>query len=101
MYLDTQFPALGFPQFWASVAEYLEFQRYNRSFSDVGAFRTGEANLMAGDRALRVRSAIVDSHLLNTLRVQPAQGRLFTSDETGLRSGPSLPGGASSPLPWR
>jgi hypothetical protein len=46
-----------------SVPEYLEFQQFNRSFADVGAFRTGEANLMAGDRALRVRSAIVDAHL--------------------------------------
>jgi predicted permease len=99
MYLDTQFPALGFPRFWASVAEYLEFQHFNRSFSDVGAFRTGEANLTAGDRALRVRSAVVDAHLLKTLGVQPTQGRLFTSDETGLVSGPSLPGGVVLPPP--
>ena len=61
MYLDTELPALGFSQFPASVAEYLEFQQFNRSFADVGAFRIGEANLMAGDRALRVRSAIVDA----------------------------------------
>jgi putative ABC transport system permease protein len=84
MYLDTQFPALGFPRFWVSVAEYLEFQQFNRSFADVGAFRTGEANLVTGARALRVRSAMVDAHLLITLGVQPAQGRLFTSQETGL-----------------
>ena len=99
VYLDTQFPALGFPQFWVSVAEYLEFRQFNRSFGDVGAFRTGEANLTAGDRALRVRSAIVDAHLLDTLGVQPAQGRLFTSDETGFVSAPALPGGIAVPPP--
>jgi putative ABC transport system permease protein len=90
MYLTTQFPALGFRQFPASVAEYLEFQQFNRSLGDVGAFRTGEANLMAGDRALRIRSATVDAHLLNTLDVRPAQGRLFTSQETGLVSPPPV-----------
>jgi predicted permease len=90
MYLTTQLPALGFSQFPASVAEYLEFQQFNHSFADVGAFRTGEANLVAGDRALRIRSAIVDAHLLNTLEVQPAQGRLFTVDETGLVSPPRV-----------
>jgi putative ABC transport system permease protein len=67
MYLGTQLPALGFSQFPASVAEYLEFQQFNRSFADVGAFRTGEANLVAGDRALRIRSATIDAHLLKTL----------------------------------
>src|SRR5438128_4519489 len=90
MYLTTRFPALGFPQFWVSVPEYLEFQQFNRSFADVGAFRIGEANLMAGDRALRVRSAIVDTHLLNTLGVQPAHGRLFTVGETGVASPPPV-----------
>ena len=88
MYLTTQLPALGFSQFPASVAEYLEFQQFNHSFADVGAFRTGEANLVAGDRALRIRSATIDAHLLRTLEVQPDQGRLFTTDETGLVSPP-------------
>ena len=65
---------IGASQLPVSVAEYLEFQQFNRSFADVGAFRIGEANLMAGDRALRVRSAVVDAHLLNALGVQPRRG---------------------------
>ena len=32
MYLTTQFPALGFREFPASVAEYLELQQFNRSY---------------------------------------------------------------------
>jgi predicted permease len=82
MYLSTQWPRLGFPEFPASVPEYLEFRQFNRSFSEVGAFRMSESNLIAGDRALRIRSATVDAHLLSTLGVQPAHGRLFTVDET-------------------
>src|SRR5258706_8027559 len=91
MYLDTR-------QLPVSVAEYLEFQQFNRSFADVGAFRIGEANLMAGDRALRVRSAIVDAHLLNTLGVQPVEGRLIASKDS-LVSAPALPDGSAVTAP--
>jgi predicted permease len=90
MYLTTQLPASGLSQFPVSVAEYLEFQQFNHSFADVGAFRTGEANLVTGDRALRIRSATIDAHLLNTLEVHADQGRLLTADETGLVSPPPI-----------
>jgi predicted permease len=91
MYLTTGSSSQPFP---VSVAEYLEFQQFNRSFADVGAFRTGEVNLMAGERALRVRSAMVDSHLLNVLRVEAAQGRLFGRDDS-LVSAPAQPGASA------
>ena len=71
------------------MQEYLEFRQINQSFAAVGAYRTsggayttGEVNLTAGDRPLRVRSISVDAHLLNTLGVQPAQGRFFSEEET-------------------
>ena len=57
MYLTTQFPAFGFDQFWVSPPEYFEFRELNQSFAAVGAYSTGEVNLTAGDRPLRVRSA--------------------------------------------
>src|SRR5439155_542753 len=91
MYLDTELPALGFSHFPASVAEYLEFQQFNRSFADVGAFRTGEANLMAGDRARRVRTAIVDAQLLNAL-IETWGAR------TGITPGPGHAGHVFLPL---
>ena len=88
MYLDAPGPAApGSP---VSVPEYLDFQRFNQSFAAVGAFRTGETNLTAGDRALRIRSAIVDAHLLTALGVQPAQGRLFAANETGVPAPPPV-----------
>jgi putative ABC transport system permease protein len=95
MYLNTSGAR---PQFPVSVAEYLEFQQFNRSFADVGAFRTGEANLTAGERALRVRAAIVDSHLLKALGVRPAEGRLFTSEDSVVNAA-ALPGASAVTLP--
>jgi putative ABC transport system permease protein len=99
MYLTTRFPAFGFDQFWVSPPEYFEFREINQSFTAVGAFTTGEVNLTAGDRPLRVRSALVDDRLLAALGVQPAMGRLFTSGETDLTGPPPTPGSPPVQLP--
>lgn len=92
MFFTTQFPAFGFDEFWVSPPEYLEYRELNRSFSSVGAFTTGEANLLAGDRPIRVRTANVDEHLLNALGVQPAHGRIFGKGETDVTGPPPAPG---------
>src|SRR5439155_25615007 len=92
MYLTTQFPAIGFLEFWVSPPEYMEFREINRSFADVGAYRTGEVNLAAADRPLRVRSAFVDEHLLNALGLKTAQGRTFARGETDVTGPPPVPG---------
>src|SRR5207247_2064010 len=98
MFLSTRFPALGFPQFWVSVPEYLEFRQFSRSFAEVGAFRTGESNVLAGDRAYRVRCAVVDAQLLNALGVRPGQGRLFRGEDSIATASP-LPGGSAAAQP--
>jgi putative ABC transport system permease protein len=97
MFLTTQFPTLGFLQFWVSAPEYLEFREINRSFSDVGAYTLGEVNLTAGDRPLRVRSAQVDEHLLNALGVPAEQGRLFAKGETDVPGPPPTAGPPPQP----
>ena len=86
------------PQFPVSVPEYLEFQQFTRTFANVGAFRSADVNLVVGDRAQRVPSALVDAHLLKALGLDPVQGRLFTSDDS-LVSGPRLPGGSAPAAP--
>jgi predicted permease len=98
MYLTTTFPVLRLTGNALSVQEYLEFRHINQSFAMVGAYRTiggayttGEVNLLAGDRPLRVRSISVDAHLLNTLGVQPAQGRFFNQEETDRAGGLAPP----------
>jgi predicted permease len=99
MYLTTQFPAFGFDQFWVSPPEYFEFRELNQSFASVGAYTTGEVNLTAGDRPLRVRSASVDDGLLTTLGIQPIAGRLFSKGEADLSGPAPKPGAPPVPLP--
>jgi predicted permease len=98
MYLTTEFPALGLTRNPLSVQEYFEFRQINQSFAAIGAYRamggaytTGEVNLTAGGRSLRVRSISVDADLLNTLGVQPAQGRIFSEEETNRAGGLAPP----------
>jgi len=95
MYLTTQFPAFGFDRFWVSPPEYFEFRELNQSFAAVGAYTTGEVNLTAGDRPLRVRSASVDEGLLTALGIQPIAGRLFGKGETDVVTPPN----ATVPVP--
>src|SRR6185437_2200886 len=71
---------------------YMEYRELNRSLSDVGAYQTGEVNLQAGDRPIRVRAALVDEHLLNALGVRAVQGRLFGPRETDISGPPPAPG---------
>ncbi len=92
MYLTTQFAAQGFDQFWVSPPEYFEFRELNQSFAAVGAYTTGEANLSAGDRPMRVRSASVDPELLTALGIQPFAGRLFAKGETDVVPPPNPTG---------
>jgi putative ABC transport system permease protein len=97
MYLTTQFPALGFEQFWVSPPEYFEFRELNQSFASVGAYAIGEVNLTAGDRPLRARSASVDDALFATLGIQPLAGRLFAKGEADVIPPPNPTGPV--PLP--
>jgi putative ABC transport system permease protein len=97
MYLTTQFPALGFTQFWVSPPEYFEFRELNQSFGSVGAYTTGEVNLTAGDRPLRARSASVDDALFTTLGIPPIMGRLFSKGEADVIPPPNPTGPV--PLP--
>ncbi len=89
MYLSAEAPAIGGTRNALSAPEYIEFRHMNRSFSEVGAYSTGgaayttgEVNLTAGDRPLRVRSISIDAHLLTALGIPPEQGRFFTDEET-------------------
>jgi predicted permease len=98
IYLSTEFPALGLTRNPLSVQEYVEFQQINQSFAAVGAYRTaggayttGEVNVTAGTRPLRVRSISADAQLLNTLGIQPAQGRFFSEEETDRAGGLAPP----------
>lgn len=94
MYLAAESQATGTTGNAISAPEYTEFRQMNQSFAAVGAYSTGgaayttgEVNLSAGDRPLRVRSISVDAHLLRALRIQPEQGRSFNDEETARWTG--------------
>lgn len=94
MYLTAESPAIGGTGNALSAPEYTEFRQMNHSFAAVGAYSTGgaayttgEVNLTAGDRPLRVRSISVDAHLLKALSIQPEQGRFFSDEETARWTG--------------
>src|SRR5688572_14786483 len=89
MFVSSRFPSLGFNQFWVSPPEYFELTEINRSFSSVGAYVTGEANVSTADRPRRVSTGIVNAELLETLAVPPRAGRWFRGHETRA-NGPRL-----------
>src|SRR5919106_5411034 len=82
LFITSQFPTLGFDQFWVSAPEFLEFRERNRSFQDVGAYRAGAVNLGTQDQPRRVTSAVVTSELMPVLGVAPLRGRQFTRADT-------------------
>jgi len=82
MYISSQFPQLGFDQFWVSPPEFLEFQERTHAFSAVGAFAAGQANLTAPDRPRRVNTVQASADLFRALGVNALYGRTFQIDET-------------------
>ncbi len=82
LFITSQFPGLGFEQFWVSAPEFVEFAESNRSFQQVGAYRAGAVNLGTQDQPRRVNSAVVTSELMPALGVAPLRGRPFTREDT-------------------
>jgi putative ABC transport system permease protein len=82
IFITSQFPALGFDQFWVSAPEFVEFAEGNRSFKQVGAYRAGAVNLGTPDQPRRVNSAVITSELMPVLGVAPLRGRQFTREDT-------------------
>jgi predicted permease len=82
VFITSQFPTLGFDQFWVSAPEFLEFRDRNQAFVNVGAYSSGAVNLGTQHQPQRVTSAIVTSELMPVLGVQPIRGRMFTREDT-------------------
>ena len=59
VFITSQFPTLGFDQFWVSAPEFVEFRERNKSLEEVGGYRAGAVNLGTQDQPRRVNSALV------------------------------------------
>ncbi len=81
VFIESQFPTLGFDEFWVSPPEYRDMQQNLRSFSAIGAWRTGSTSLSGIDAPVRVPSAVASAELFRTLGVPPELGRAFSAEE--------------------
>ncbi len=81
VFVTSQFPTLGFDQFWVSVPEYVEYRNNTQSFSSVGGYTVSAANLGTDPPSRPVR-AQVTPELMPTLGVQALHGRVFTAQDS-------------------
>ena len=79
MYVTSQFPTLGFDEFWVSPPEYLEYAERTRAFGSLGAYTVGAANLSEGTTPERVNSVAMTASMFEVLGVRPMLGRAFTA----------------------
>jgi putative ABC transport system permease protein len=67
-----------------SYADYVDWRRDNRTFTDLGVLRGQSLNLTGGDDPDRVIGAFVSASLFRVTGARIAQGRSFTDAETEL-----------------
>ena len=80
----TEFPTMDLKKFWMSPPEFLDIQNEAQSWESVGGWTTTGRNVATStDEPVRVTAAIITSGLIDTLAVQPALGRNFTTEEEG------------------
>ena len=82
VFITSQFPGLGFDQFWVSVPEFMELRDRNQALKGVGGYSAGAVNLGTQEQPQRVNSAVITSELMPVLGVQPIRGRMFTYQDT-------------------
>lgn len=82
--LYSEFPSLGkngLLKFWISPPEFLDLQRYTKSWDSIEGWVNGGANLAGGNEPIRVTASNVTGGLLSSLGVAPALGRQITRQD--------------------
>ncbi len=77
------FRALNIERLPAKTAEYLDYAGQTQVFDSVGAYANNSFNFSGGAEPERIRGTTVSANLFSMLEMQPAAGRLFSSDEAG------------------
>src|SRR5215831_13850354 len=80
-FITSQFPNLGFEQFWVSLPEFVEYRENNHVFTMVGAYRSDEVNLGV-DPPARVVDGLVTPEVMDVLGVKPQAGRWFEAADS-------------------
>jgi len=77
----SEFPTMQLRKFWLSPPELLDIQKEAKSWESIGAWVTVGQNVGTNNEPLRVTAAAITRGLIDTLGVEPAQGRNFTAEE--------------------
>jgi putative ABC transport system permease protein len=73
--------ARGAADIGASMPDYREWEKRNRSFSHIAAYSTNSYNISGTDEPERAAGAAVTTGFFPLLGINPAQGRGFVSEE--------------------
>jgi len=79
--IHSQFPGLGFDEFWISGPEFLELRRWATSYEAVGGYALRSENVAGGERPLRADVAYVSADVWPVLGVAARYGRTFNEQE--------------------
>jgi predicted permease len=71
-----------------SYPNFLDWQRDNRSFASMAAFRQDDFNLTGAGEAEHIRGEMVSADFFATLGVKLVEGRFFTADEDRIGGAP-------------
>jgi len=71
-----------------SYPNFLDWQRQNRTFDSMAAFRPDDFNLTGAGEAEHIRGEMISADFFSTLGLQPVIGRWFTSQEDQLGGAP-------------
>lgn len=71
------FPNGGLRRFWVSGPEMIELQRDAHSFETLDGWLTSFTNVAGQTQPVRINTAFVSGHLLETVGVAPVQGRVI------------------------
>jgi predicted permease len=67
-----------------TAADYLDWRRQAKSFSDLAAWTPASYVLTGGARPVQITGAVVTANFFRTLGVKPVLGRTFLPDEDGV-----------------
>jgi putative ABC transport system permease protein len=81
--------AVSFPEMSVNYPDFLDWQKAQRTMTEIAAYRGDSFNLTGLDKPERLEGAMYSATLLPLLGVSPPLGRNFTADEDQLQGPPA------------